>query len=323
MELFLGTVPPSNALTPILYRQVNLYAHQRFPHNLTFVKNLLIAYRVKETYDFAAYQKLLRENWFYDPQLRTEFFELLSKLGWLSKELASLPPPPSAAATHNVASLRFSSEGRAWLADFENAAQAFVELAAVTPGDQEPTARAISVERSLAASVPGAFQTAVRLAERHAKAQPADATASTEVGEIYADRELYSKAAPWWNRVAAIHPGGTSGYLDSATIFWDYFQFKDASRVISEARHEFAQPSLLGYQAGVIQENEGNLGAAIDEYLNTVIDSPKGDNQSDSALAESRLLKLASLPKTQGIIEEKTAGLPERNPLNRPQYGSV
>src|SRR5208337_3214244 len=38
-------------VVPQMYVQLNLYARQRFPHNLTFVRNLLDAYRAKPTYN--------------------------------------------------------------------------------------------------------------------------------------------------------------------------------------------------------------------------------------------------------------------------------
>src|SRR6476620_11317275 len=50
--------------SPALYLRLNLYAHERFPHNPVFVHNLLGAYRNPETYDDAAWEALLRQHWF-------------------------------------------------------------------------------------------------------------------------------------------------------------------------------------------------------------------------------------------------------------------
>ncbi|HUG82113.1 MAG TPA: hypothetical protein VML01_10645, partial [Bryobacterales bacterium] len=73
LESYFQQVVAQSALDAVLYRQVNLYAHERFPHNLTFVQNLLAAYSRRETRDAAAYDRLLREHWFYDDALRTRF----------------------------------------------------------------------------------------------------------------------------------------------------------------------------------------------------------------------------------------------------------
>ena len=172
---FILAVRPGPAFSELVYRQVNLYAHQRFPHNLAFVRNLLVSYQTKGHLDLAAYEHLLRENWFYDPTLRTEFFEYLCRTGKLQAELAALPKPEEAARQKNMAALLQYAEGKAWLADFEEAAPAFTALAGLAPGDDALAIRAISVERSLAPSVPGAFDKAIRLAEQRGRAKPGDA----------------------------------------------------------------------------------------------------------------------------------------------------
>ena len=48
-----------------LYIRLNRYALERFPHNLTFVRNLIGAYRRRDTRDPAAEEDLLRRHWFY------------------------------------------------------------------------------------------------------------------------------------------------------------------------------------------------------------------------------------------------------------------
>jgi len=72
---FISAVPPGPTYSVMVYRQVNLYAHQRFPHNLIFVRNLLASYQAKGFVNTVAYERLLRENWFYDAGLRAQFFE--------------------------------------------------------------------------------------------------------------------------------------------------------------------------------------------------------------------------------------------------------
>ena len=80
---------------------MNLYAHQRIPDNLTFVKNLLAVYSRRETADAAARLALLRTYWFHDPQLRAQLFEQMSRAGTLDRDLERrgqrmprpIPPP--------------------------------------------------------------------------------------------------------------------------------------------------------------------------------------------------------------------------------------
>ena len=65
--------------SPSLFLRLNQYAHQRFPHNPVFVRNLLAAYDSPPTRDPVAWEALLRQHWFEEPALRNEFFEYLSR----------------------------------------------------------------------------------------------------------------------------------------------------------------------------------------------------------------------------------------------------
>ena len=339
---FISAARPGTAFSELVYRQVNLYAHQRFPHNLTFVRNLLASYQSRTYGDVAAYEALLRENWYYDANLRTEFFAYLSRTNKLQAELAALPKPEDAAQQKNTAALLEYGEGKAWLADFEASTPAFESLSALVPGDQALATRTISIERSMAYSNSAAFDKAIRFAERKATAMPGDATAATLVGEIYADKELFPKAAPWWNKLANMRPGVGEGYLDSATVFWDYYQFVDSLRLIQKGRAAMGKPDLFAYEAGAIHENQNDYHGAIDEYLKSVLASrppvakppasPRAegdsgeveDGEAESAQsedmsnspAENRLIVLAKRKQTSTEIEQRTAALAVATPFN-------
>jgi tetratricopeptide (TPR) repeat protein len=303
---FISGIEPNPRLNPELYRQINFYAHQRFPHNLTFIRNLLTAYRATATADAGAYVKLLRENWFYNSNLRRSFFEYLSRTGELRKELAALPALEAAAQQGNVAAIQMKAEGCAWLTDFESSSGAFVKLAELAPGDRTWNGRAIAVERSLGSSTPGDFEKAVELAEQDVKAAPGDSTTLTRVGEIYADHELYGKAAPWWNRVAALNPGSANGYLEGATVFWDYYQYNSALQLIDAARTSFHQSTQFAYEAGAICENQNHFARAIDEYVKAALEQPP---TGQNGLAENRLITLARRKNTAALVEQRTSAI--------------
>jgi cellulose synthase operon protein C len=309
LERYFRDVPPGPNVTAVLYLRVNQYAHQRFPHNLAFVRNLLSAYQRhgtggnSGTYDAVAYEKLLRENWFSAPDLRTQFFALLTKTGRLSRELAALPKTADAAASGNTAALEFAAEGHAWLTHYETAAPAFAAFAKLAPGDDTDTSRAISIHRSLADSVPGAFTTAITLAQDAVNGNPSDHAALTCVGEIFADRGQYAQAARYWNRLPLTDPGMPDGYLEASTVFWDYFQFNDALRLISQGRKVLGNQSLYAYEAGAIYENDSDMPRAIDEYVKAVLETP---TTGSNGLAQARLIKLARRKPTHDLMEQKT-----------------
>ena len=235
--------------------------------------------------------------------MRVQFFALLTKSGKLSRELAALPKQQDAAPAGNVAALEFAAEGHAWLTHYETAAPVYAALAKLAPGDDSDTSRAISIHRSLADAVPGAFTTAITLAEGAVNANPSDHAALTRVGEIFADREEYASAAPYWNRLALTNPGNSNGYLEAATVFWDYFQFNDALRLIRQGRRALDNSSLYAYEAGAIYENESHMPQAVDEYMKAVLETPSTGN---NRLAQGRLIQLARRKPTHDLIEQKT-----------------
>ncbi len=285
-------------LAPVLFRQVNLYAHERFPYELQFVRNLLTAYSNRATVDPAAREALLRQYWYYAPDLRDRFFELLSRTGKLKTELAGLPKPDAAAA-------QFVAEGEAWQSHFEKAAPMFRAVAADYPGDAEQQTRAASMYRSLATYDPAGSRKntdiAADLEQNAAKFAPRDTVALTRTGEIYADREWFQRAKPFWNRVAAVQPGKPDGYLEAATIFWDYYQFGDALRLLSEGRKQMEDPRLFSYEAGAIYENQRDYRLAVEEYAKGALATP------EDAQSRARLVTLARRPSQRAQIDELTA----------------
>ncbi|HET8826267.1 MAG TPA: hypothetical protein VFM77_14110, partial [Terriglobales bacterium] len=119
-------------------------------------------------------------------------------------------------------------------------------------------------------------------------------------GDIYSDREQFAQAAPYWERIPQVAPGQQSGYLEAATIYWDYFDFDNAMRLLNEGRDRLHNPNLYAYEAGAIYENKRDYANAIDEYVKGALDSP-------GSSAESRLLQLARRPKLRELVDQSTA----------------
>ncbi len=128
LEQYFANIVTGQNLGPILYRQMNLYALQRFPEDLVFVHNLLSAYSTDATRDDAAAMRLLRQYWFYDANLRNRFFEALSQAGKLDAELAGVRTQTSPAAQQLL------SELEAWRSHFEDAAPGMKAVAEAFPG---------------------------------------------------------------------------------------------------------------------------------------------------------------------------------------------
>ena len=289
--------------------EVDRYAHDRFPHDLTFVRNLLAQYRSRRQY--ADVEKLLWEHWAESADLRDELFELLSSSGRLDAQLEALKQQApeigdanwTALAHSNPAAERFWVESCLWQSRFEQGVGAADALAAEYPADEALGRQASSLYRSLAYFHPEDTNKAVEIEKRLLNANPDDLDTMARIGDIYADRGRMAEAAPYWTRMAEAHPGDANGYLQSATVFWDYFDFPSALAQLRKGRERLADPVAFGYQAGAIEESQGNQPVAIKEY----VASSLGDKPSEES--RSRILSLARRPALRAAVESETADL--------------
>ena len=306
LEKYLRQAPAPDSRLAL---EVELYAHDRFPHDLTFVNDLLAQYRSRNQFDEA--EKLLWAHWAESPDLRDELFSLLSRSGRLDAQLDALRQQSTeidkadwtALAQSNPAAERFWLQSCLWQSKFEQGVGAAEALANEYPADEMLGRQASSLERSLAYFHPEDTDKAVAIEKRLLSAKPDDLETMARIGDIYADRGRMAEAAPYWTRMAEVHPGNADGYLQSATVFWDYFDFASASTALRQARERLAEPALFGYQAGAIDESQGNFPAAVAEYVASAL----GDKPSEES--RSRLLALARRPELRAAIEAATAGL--------------
>jgi len=322
LEHYFGEIV-SNHPDAAMYLQLNLYAHQLFPEDLVFVGNLLVAYERRETRDAAAAERLLREYWFYDPQLRVRLFERLAQQGRLSAELAQIRAANPAlaqgqfdrAVASNPAAVQFAVEAEAWLSHFEAAAPAARALAAAYPGRKEFAAKASSLYRSLAAYDKRDTDVALTMAGYEQRADPGDAAILARMGDICADRELFARAATFWERMPAAQPGNPEAYLDTATVYWDYYRYDDALRWIGAARRKFADPALFAYQAGAIYEGKRDYTAAVREYTAVAL--------AGEPDAHRRLLRLVQRAQTRPLVDRATAAAVDGVPHGETSPGAA
>ena len=198
--------------------------------------------------------------------------------------------------------VEFVAEADAWRCHFENAAPLFLTIEGAYPADASLGSRAGAVYRSLGAFAPRNLDTSVSVEGRLTEADPRNHNPLTRLGEIEADRGRFDRARTWWDRIPEIDPGHSEGYLETATIFWDYYRYEDALRWINQARSRLAQPSLFAYEAGAIYENQRDTEKAILEYAKGALDQPQGN-------AEKRLLLLARRPALRARIDQLTENL--------------
>jgi len=288
--------------SPGLYLRLNLYANKRFPHNPVFVSNLLGAYQTAATRDPVAWEALLRQHWFEDASLRNRFFEFLSASGRLESELGAIrqSAPDTASWERNPAAADFLAYANLWRSHFEESAPMLKSLAAQYPAETEIGHTASSVYRSLAYFEPADTAIAAKIEDNLLQASPGDTEIMARIGDIYADRDQFAQAAPYWERIPQAAPGQPTGYLDAATIYWDYFDFDNALRLLAKGREHLANGSLYSYEAGAIYENQRDYPRAVEEYVKGALSAPESS-------AEQRLLQLARRPKFRDLIDGGTA----------------
>jgi tetratricopeptide (TPR) repeat protein len=357
LDHFFANVNTGKPIGPQLALQLNLYAAKRFPHDLVFTHNLLNAYQAPATRDSAAYEALLRRQWWESDDLRDEFLTYLSRTGKLQSELSQLESlnsrPSAPQAVSNPAALREQAEIDIFTSHFEQAALLLGSVADLYPADPDTGDQAVSLYRSLAYLdlQPNSTLRAVALEKNLLAAAPDSPDRLATLGDLYAEAtstggEDLVSAAPYWRRIPELHPGSTQGFLTSATIFWDYFQFDDALSEVNTARSRFHSPALFGYESGAIEENRRNLAAAVAEYTNSVIHpieiprhfdsalgvidawlkppSDAGDSNFHSAAqsflgseeSNARLIQLATRTATKASVDAATAKAVADNPAN-------
>lgn len=307
--------------TPAMYVRVNQFANARFPHNLYFVRNLLQAYHSKPTYDQAAWAALIRQHWFEDAGLRSQYFEYLSSNHQLEQELSSLrqSAPATGAAgwpdfvKKNPAAATELADAEIWRSHFEEGAPVLKGLAEVYPAEKELDRTASSVFRSLAYFDPAKTAVAVHIEENLLAANPGNTEILGRIGDIYADRYLLQQAAPYWERIPKVAPGQPDGYLEAATIYWDYFDFSNALRLMDEGRKKLGNPTLYGYEEGAIYETQKDYTRAVREYADAAVasDMPpaEADRTTGNSPALGRLLELARRPKLRDLVNDTTERL--------------
>jgi cellulose synthase operon protein C len=306
LENYLKQAPAPDASLAL---EVERYAHARFPHDLTFVHSLLSYYRAHKMFDEA--EKLLWEHWWEESGLREDLFATLSREGKLDAQLELLKQQSpeigrgdwNGLARTNPAAERFWLESCLWQSRYEDSVGAAEALSAEYASDVELGETAASLERSLAYFHPEDTDKAVAIETRLLQSDPSNLDRMARIGDIYADRGRMSEAAPYWLRMAEAHPGDSDGYLQSATVFWDYFDFQDALTQLQKGRERLAQPALFGYEAGAIRESLGDMPGAVKEYAASAMAG------TPSPESRSRLLVLSRRGQSRSVVEAETAEL--------------
>jgi hypothetical protein len=270
-------------------------------------RNLLAQYRTRRQQ--SEVEKLLWEHWAESPDLRDQLFELLSSSGRLDAQLDALKQQSpeidkadwTALAQSNPAAERFWMESCLWQSRFEQATGAADALAAEYPAD---AAWGKQRPRSIARSPTSIWKIPTRRSQsRNACLTPSQTTwkpwrasgTSTRTGGEWLRLRLTGYA---WRRCARATPMAICSPQRCSGII---STFQPPSRNCKRAGKRLADPAAFGYQAGAIEESQGNAGAAIEEYVASALADKPSEESRD------RLLSLARRSATRAAVDAETA----------------
>ena len=275
-----------------LYLTLYSVAHERFPHNLNFVKGLLRFY--SEHQQWQQWRALIAEYYFEARECRDQFLSHLASHGELRGYLAQARAALNG-STDSQALLPyklFRADASAQLSNFEEAIDAYRELNRLYPNSPEFAERLINFTRSFGQHNRRFLEESAAISQSLADAAPSVAAYRTRAGEVQAELGDYVKARAEWEQLIPLARGNQDTYLDTATIYWDYFQYDDALRTIRTLRRQTKDDTLFAFQVGVILEDKHQMREAVAEYVRALADY----SDEDTYRARNRLVKLSKRP---------------------------
>ncbi|HEX6045892.1 MAG TPA: tetratricopeptide repeat protein [Pyrinomonadaceae bacterium] len=294
-----------------LYVALYSLAHQRFPHNLHFVSGLLNYYSAHKQWD--QWRMLVAEYYFESREVRVEFLSHLASRNELRNYLTRARDTLNTATPESQSSLPyklFRADAAAWLSNYEEAVDAYRELNRLYPNSPEFAERLVSFTRSFGQHNRRFLEESGTISHALADAAPSVAAYRTRAGEIQAELGDYNNARAEWEQLVPIASGDEDSYLETATIYWDYFQYDDALRTIENLRRRMNDPTLYAFQAAVILEDKHQPREALAEYVKAL-----ANEDEDVPRARRRLVTLSKRP---GVYEQIVA---EFNKQSRGEHG--
>ncbi|HSK71855.1 MAG TPA: tetratricopeptide repeat protein [Pyrinomonadaceae bacterium] len=264
-----------------LYLKLYQTAHARFPHNPSFVGGLLRFYKTNKQED--EWRKLAAAYYFESKIVREQFLDRLAEKGELRNYLEQ------AKNKEGIVYELFRADASARLSNFENAVAAYRKLNQIYPNETEFSERLIAFTRSFGQKNAELLTEAANVSKARADFLSASATYRTRSGEIFAELGNYENAREEWEKLIPTAKGEKEIYLDTATVFWDYFQYEDARRTIEKLREKFWDETLYAFEAGAILEAQRRQNEAIGEYVKAL---GSGGDETQKERAKRRLAVL-------------------------------
>ncbi|MBS1786452.1 MAG: hypothetical protein JST85_01945 [Acidobacteria bacterium] len=254
-----GTAESATTFDANLYLSLHRLAHERFPHNRRFIEGLLNYYAGRKQWN--EWQQLLAEHYFESADIRQRYLSNLSRNGKLREYSVA------ARGRENPVYKMFRADTAAWLSNFEEAVDAYRELNRLYPNTPEFIERLISFTRSFGQKDQKSLEECARLQLASADALPSSTEDRTRAGEVFAELGEIKRAGGEWEKLLKLGAGDEETFLETATVYWDYFQYDDALRVLKAIRRQKQDDSLYAFQVAALLEAQHKSGEALAEYV--------------------------------------------------------
>ena len=285
-----------------LYYALYLKAHERFPHNRTFVNGLLNYYSANKQYD--EWRKLLAKCYFEMPEIRQEFLTDLSKRGELRAYF--FQAGEKLKNNNSIETLPyklFRADASAYLSNFEESVAAYRKLNRLYPNTSEFSERLINFTRSLGQNDKKFLTESAAITHDQAEFLPVSFENRVRAGELQAELGDYENAKEEWRKLIETAKGEPRVFLDTATVFWDYFQYDDALKTIENLRSEVKNEKLYAFQTGAIYEAKHDTENAVAEYVRQLAANTKDDEVLlNISRTKKRLVQLSRQKNIQKLI---------------------
>jgi len=265
VESYLAKFVQSGAGEKAMAFDSNLYfglyslAHERFPHNEKFIEGLLSYYAGHKRWD--DWQRLLAEHYFESKPVRERYLSYLAGNNRL-REYSQ-----TARGRDNAVYKLFRADAATWLSNFEESVDAYRELNRLYPNTAEFADRLVALTRSFGQKDQKSLEECAETQLAVADASPASTEHRTRAGEVFAELGDYKRAAAQWEQLLKISAGDEEAFLETATIYWDYFQYNDALRVLKLIRRQKQDDTLYAFQVAAILETQHKTTEALAEYV--------------------------------------------------------
>jgi len=247
-----------------LYFQLYSYALKRFPHNVNFVNGLLRFYAAQK--NWAEWERLSFEYYACDTTIKENLLRYLAS----NKKLTAKYKEAQQKATSSLSYQMFTADAAIKLSHFDEALETYKLLVANYPGETQYSIRLADLARSFSYQDEKFAEESAKVYMQLARIYPTNHEYKTKAGEVLADTSNFADARQIWDTILTNELGVANTYLEVASIYWDYYQYDDAIRVIQDYRANSNDKTALAYKLGAIYEGKNDWKQAINEYVSVL-----------------------------------------------------